>query len=123
MVDSVLREQRHRNRGNPIGKRFPLPFENENDHDQDCQSVCMAKCYADSDRQPEQTGTIGLAPEFAEIIFKHESCGIGSAALPPSDTCGRSGIADRSVWFCPVELCTVVLSADKVATGTLHDVY
>jgi len=24
--------------------------------------------------------------------------------------------------FCPVELCTVVLSADKVATGTLHEV-
>jgi hypothetical protein len=24
--------------------------------------------------------------------------------------------------FCPVGLCTVVLSADKVATGTLHDV-
>jgi len=24
--------------------------------------------------------------------------------------------------FCPVGLCIVVLSADKVATGTLHDV-
>jgi len=25
--------------------------------------------------------------------------------------------------FCPVELCIVVLSADKVATGTLYDIY
>jgi len=39
-------------------------------------TVCMAKCYAGSDRQLEQTATIGLPPEFAEVGFKHESCGI-----------------------------------------------
>ena len=85
--------------------------------------LCMAKCSAASDRQLEQTRTFGLAPEFAEVGFRRESCGISSAAVPPSDTCGRSGIADGSVWFCPVELCTVVLSDDKLATGTLHDAY
>ena len=36
-----------------------------------------------------------------------------------SYSCGDLGLPG----FCPVELCTVVLSADKVATGTLHDVY
>ena len=40
------------------------------------QYLCMLNCYADSDRQLELTGTIGLAPEFAEIGFMHVGCGI-----------------------------------------------
>ena len=89
--------------------------------------LCMTKCYTGSDRQLEQTATVGLPPDFAEVSFKHESCGINfrwGAAERRMKVIGCSLYVDLALpGFCPVGLCTVVLSADKLATGTLHDVY